>query len=232
MFYNNIFEITKVSSDKINGKSVHRYAYEANKERLLNLALELNQIVGGEELPDEIIREIRKALVDLTTPKGELWIGKTDHLLYKITGNSTFFSYDLGAGASLDFEAEFSNHNKGVKVNTPADSKTIQELLEEALLSFLGNESLLNFENIGNVYTLSIISEQMENLKTEEDLYILNPNEEESIQEIASGLDGFEIKSNGENWCATINSDNSTWCVDNLDFSGVGECDADACICK
>jgi hypothetical protein len=156
----NIFEITKVSSDKINGKSVHRYAYEANKERLLNLALELNQIVGGEELPDEIIREIRKALVDLTTPKGELWIGKTDHLLYKITGNSTFFSYDLGAGASLDFEAEFSNHNKGVKVNTPADSKTIQELLEEALLSFLGNESLLNFENIGNVYTLSIISEQ------------------------------------------------------------------------
>ncbi|MGI6297315.1 MAG: hypothetical protein ACOXZP_02000 [Minisyncoccales bacterium] len=228
----NIFEITKVSSDKINGKSVHRYAYEANKERLLNLALELNQIVGGEELPDEIIREIRKALVDLTTPKGELWIGKTDHLLYKITGNSTFFSYDLGAGASLDFEAEFSNHNKGVKVNTPADSKTIQELLEEALLSFLGNESLLNFENIGNVYTLSIISEQMENLKTEEDLYILNPNEEESIQEIASGLDGFEIKSNGENWCATINSDNSTWCVDNLDFSGVGECDANTCICK
>ncbi|MDI6603260.1 MAG: hypothetical protein QME57_04100 [Patescibacteria group bacterium] len=147
-----VFKITeKLPSEKIEGINTHHYRFMIDKEMLKKLIANLMMVGQKETLTEkelpEIISKFDKSLKAIEFIGGEIWIGKKDFLLYKIS-----LTIDLKETTESETAGElittllFKNHNKPVQIDIPSPTKEIEEILGELFSRFFGGMKLPEFQ--------------------------------------------------------------------------------------
>lgn len=146
-----VFKDTKVltvteelEDEKFDGIDTYHYKAKLESSGLVILTKELMdimQVPEGEELTTEL-EEIYK---QINLPPIELWIGKEDFNLYKMTMNSslkditnipevkdTFSTED-----TITFTVLYKNYNQPITIEEPTDTKPFMEITQELMGAFM-----------------------------------------------------------------------------------------------
>lgn len=127
-----IFRITdKLPSEKINGQGTYHYAYLIDTEKIPAVTKQAYEIIMGEKMPDEESKKAEEAFGKAKPITGEIFIGKNDKYLHRLTGNADFSEEVNKNSARLNFTFDLSDHNKPIDIQAPASSKPVGEVLQE-----------------------------------------------------------------------------------------------------
>lgn len=150
---NNPFIITeKLADETINSQSAYHYKYHVDMVKLEKLGNEINNIVSDKKYygTDESFQK------EVQIPDGEIWIGKKDKYLYKMTGGLVYDTETpklmSSESGEVKWEVQFSDFNKKLDITAPAGFKTLQEVQRVFLPRVMpGTENIYGFqeENIG-----------------------------------------------------------------------------------
>jgi len=133
----------KLASEKINGVNTHHYKFVIDKEGLVQLITEISEVIENKTLTEEELQELEEPLQATEMPGGEIWIGKKDLLLYKISMDLNIKETEKAKSeGQVTFSAQFKNYNKPVQVVIPEPVKTLEEIMGE----LMGGTLLQGFE--------------------------------------------------------------------------------------
>jgi len=150
--------VEKLADEKIEGQNAYHYLMALDKENVKQFLVGLLEIVNKYyeidnlmNMPEEDKQEILDGIDELFEKTGgidfEIWIGKKDKLIYKVTGQKSFDLSEIeveemeaGEGIlSLDFDMSFSKFNQPVEITAPEDSQSIIEMLMPLIQMFMGS---------------------------------------------------------------------------------------------
>ncbi len=138
-----IQSIDKLPDAVINGHKTYHYKIVVNKDALRGFLSETLKIVYPErKISKEELVSFNSFFENLRINDIELWIGKEDKLLYKVSANFDGRSSKNASNANLSLEIKFKDYNKEVDIKAPTDAKSIQDILKGS--SFLGKVEGLN----------------------------------------------------------------------------------------
>lgn len=139
-----ILKITRqLPGEKIDNQNTYHYAYAIDKEALKKLILELPDILNlsaETRLTDQQKQDLDKAFSSLSEINGEIWIGKKDLFLRResIKFGVQVDEKDVQGSAKMDLTIENKDINQPVVVETPAQTKSLEEVIGPLLQGFLG----------------------------------------------------------------------------------------------
>lgn len=118
----------KVGTTTVDGKEVTRYPLRFEKEEFA-LFLEEVETSVQQRLGTAVKTErIRTYADDIDGVTGEVWVGSDDHLPYRLQ-----LSFLRPDGMTAEVTLDFSKHNKDIAIDAPAQSKTVEQVLQQAL---------------------------------------------------------------------------------------------------
>ncbi|MDP3093516.1 MAG: hypothetical protein Q8N16_02015 [bacterium] len=128
----------KLKAEKIDGQNTYHYKYSVDKQALAKLFQEIEKIEGLEFSSEE---SLSQGINDyLERIDGEIWIGKKDFLARKTTVN--FVAKVDREGVVVSSTAKLTvfskDFNKPVKVEVPADAKSLEEFIGLVLPKIIG----------------------------------------------------------------------------------------------
>jgi len=135
----NFLIITKTFPEEtINGKVVYHYGYKIDIKGLKDFLVKSKKIISGTNFSPKESLELSKALAQLSNVGGEIWIGKKDNLIYKVTVNFGV-KLEKDVRAQVSFTNNWSNFNKPIKIVVPEKAENIESISK--LLSSIPNSS-------------------------------------------------------------------------------------------
>jgi len=178
---------------KIKNQKVYHYLVALNKEGVKKLIPELLKelIKTGifpqppteaewQEFEKEFPKEFDKFFAKIGDIEGEIWIGKKDLYLYKIKGGKEIdlskFEEGTKGKITVKLDTNFSNFNQPVKIETPKEYKTLEEILSPFLKLKLESEKA---EIISN--DMYIISAKAKLIYSQQGSYVNIKNDQEII---------------------------------------------------
>jgi hypothetical protein len=124
-----LFRVTEVlPAERIDGVKARRYAVELNVETATALRLKLHELGTGVPVTQEEALLAATEVAQWGTPKGEIWIGKRDGKVRKLTLSTTL--PDAGS-TKVQGTLLFSRYDQPVRVERP-EAVPLEELLGEA----------------------------------------------------------------------------------------------------
>ncbi|PIZ96842.1 MAG: hypothetical protein COX80_00375 [Candidatus Magasanikbacteria bacterium CG_4_10_14_0_2_um_filter_33_14] len=130
-----IIEVTeKLKSEKLNDVNTYHYKFVINKDGLKEFLLALQDIVPDESSLNRSIEDFDETFKDFPEHEGEIWIGKKDSLLYKVTFSAKV--QEEGVDATIALSYEFKNYNKPVLIEEPEESKSLIEMMSALFAQF------------------------------------------------------------------------------------------------
>ncbi|MDA3803069.1 MAG: thrombospondin type 3 repeat-containing protein [Patescibacteria group bacterium] len=195
------FEITeKLDSETINNINTYHYKYKINNENLVILIEEISKIINEDELDDNELPEIKNTLENYEDFEGEIWIGKKDYFLHKITlkiqakeeteknkeKNKEETETDNNID-NIDIAIQLKNHNQDIEITAPESSKSIEQFIEEAFSLMLPPTQDLGFTDTtkeGSEFTEELIDQNNDDVKEKNDEGDELIKEELSVTEI------------------------------------------------
>lgn len=138
----NLFKLTGVlPGEKIDGQDTYNYEFEISKDELKKLFIQLTKEFGEKTPSKEELKDLDNSLKAIITPKGRIWIGKSDFMPYKITLTMDFANPDdPKAKGKIDITLSYKNFNKPVKIEVPAKTTSLQAFAEKMFAPFSGLE--------------------------------------------------------------------------------------------
>ncbi len=130
----------RLASEKINGIDTYHYKYVFDKQGTKKFLADYNKIFPEKALTEKELKDFDKFLEAIEPPEGEIWIGKKDFLPRKIYFylNLRDFS-EVKMSGKIDFILQFNNFNQPIQTEIPAQTKTIEEVLEEFYRGFFSS---------------------------------------------------------------------------------------------
>jgi len=180
---NNLFTVVERLPDKIiNGSRTYHYTVKIDKEVVQKVL---------EALPENFNEQNNNLLEQLDKKFWEVWIGKKDRHLYKLTGELK------NKNAQISFEVGVSQFNKVVTIEEPSESYSMIEFS----LDLFGNTNFLELPLFG--YSVGIDTKDLIEDADEDGLYTIWENvfktDPDNPDTDGDGyLDGEEIR-NGYN---------------------------------
>ena len=98
----------RLSSEVMDGITMYHFAFDINKDNTVQLISDIQSYVHNPLFDADSIKD---SLRNVSTISGEAWVGKNDHMLYKVTMN-------LG---NMSGQITFKDLHDAVKVDTPDD---------------------------------------------------------------------------------------------------------------
>ncbi len=129
-------------SEPLRGKSVHHFQFTLDTTALEEFVQEAEKILADSPVAQEMITDFKELPGEMTPSitSGELWIGKTDFLLYQLKINTETGGDSVPKELDqISLKMEFSNHNEPVEVEVPPNARNIEEIIE-GLFGGFGNE--------------------------------------------------------------------------------------------
>jgi hypothetical protein len=126
-----LFKITAtLPSEKINDVDSYHYQYTTDPQEAKNYTILSKEISEKKSLTQSEKEEINKSTEGSTPVTGEIWIGKQDFNLYKLT---TKYETNVTSQTAITFDStlSFKNYNKPTSVEKPEKSYTFQELTDK-----------------------------------------------------------------------------------------------------
>ncbi len=131
-----LFQIKEdLGEESINGNKAYHYKVVLNKEDLKSLIFEFSEVMKTEEAENLKRTEMEEELNDLLEKMGEveveLWIGKKDFYVYRITLNKelNLAKFENGEEGSLLISSKFDffDFDKEFEITPPEEAKTWEE---------------------------------------------------------------------------------------------------------
>lgn len=131
--------IKKLSSETVGGESSYHFAFDLDREGISAYLQSLFEYVKTIKKDDSSLStfdstSIQKGLDSLKDFQGEIWIGRSDKLLHKLSINFGI-SPDLTRDEQIKINmvAVFSDYNKPVSITAPTDSTLFSDLMSNFL---------------------------------------------------------------------------------------------------
>lgn len=131
-----IFKGEYIGKEEIGGVETKHLKLVVNKENLYAALAEIAEKFSVEESKDMLIESITA----ISNVSGDVWVGREDLFIYKA-------DFDIAArnGGIFNFQINFSDFNKHVKIKSPQKSESFLEFLEKSL--FDGEYSKPDYAN-------------------------------------------------------------------------------------
>jgi hypothetical protein len=123
----------KIGSEVINGVGTHHFTFTLDEEYLEKLVIDsITLLIDSSEIPDADIQEIKNSLKSISNVNGEIWIGKSDYLPYKITTVTNLTeTTESDVAGEIGFTLTMDMFNKPIEIETPTSVGNIEELMEQ-----------------------------------------------------------------------------------------------------
>lgn len=146
--------VKKFPEEKINNQKTYHYGFSLDKAELKKAVEEANKITNGEIVPENTMADFNEGVEALNMLDGEMWIGKNDSNLYRLSIASSSYGGETGKKMfiGLSLVLNFNKFNEPVIIEAPADSMSIEELIKSIFgnASFLAkDDSVLDSDNVG-----------------------------------------------------------------------------------
>lgn len=109
-----------IGTDRVMGVSSYHYSGELDKDALKSFLVKATEL-GGQQVVDTQLESL-EALMQGTDLNTEIWIGKNDMSLRRVSGNATLMPA-TGGTVNLNFDIAFGYINEDLKIDTPSDVK-------------------------------------------------------------------------------------------------------------
>ena len=132
----------ELSDAKVGEIKTYHYIVALNKEEIKSIVPELLKIFGEEEgaqsLAGENLQklqgEIDNFFEKIGELSGEVWIGKRDKFLYRLSGDKNFdisqFAKGKKGAVIVKLNIDFSNFNQPIVIEPPPEFKSIEEIFK------------------------------------------------------------------------------------------------------
>lgn len=123
-FFNSI---TKLADDEIDGKSMYHYAVDIDMNGLRDYFREVERIENSTSTIDT-------DLSNLAINNTELWVGKSDKMVYKITTQISAASdpgTTMNTSGSVNIALNFKNYNQPSSIFPPETFKNLMDIIQE-----------------------------------------------------------------------------------------------------
>ncbi|MFA5886386.1 MAG: hypothetical protein WC863_01255 [Patescibacteria group bacterium] len=168
------FKLNSVlASEQINNSATYHYSFAVDKTGLETFIIKANKILLAKDLNDQDIAPIKKNIDRIDLATGEIWIGQTDFLPYKISFNFTLKDKadDPIKVEKITLVLSGQNFNSPLTVKEPEYSRTVAQMMQEFLEPLLASSiketasssdaSLATSTNLGELSTSSpVMSDQ------------------------------------------------------------------------
>ncbi len=129
-----LFTIKEKGDEMINDIDAYHYAIEFNKYELRNALKEFYRIAYEGELSRRERQEMGKAFDKMVVKDTELWIGKKDHMLYRINTTIVFDTKD--GDVAVPLKIRLKDHNEPVSVKKPRDARDFEEIMQDIIQQY------------------------------------------------------------------------------------------------
>lgn len=221
-----IRQTAKLSSEEIGGESSHHFGFDLDREGIISYLDSLKEYVNQVGKNDSELSvfdptDFGEELDKIKDFQGEIWIGKNDKLVHKITASFAVLSDPAkDEKIKLNLAAIFSDYNQPVSIVAPKDSVPFDTffsgIMEESLstsqqkgreaaikasMSMIRAEAELFWSDL-NGYSDFCLSKRLKDLRT-------------NIE--GSGGSGFVCRATKDAFAAGVKfsgSPGSNWCTD------------------
>lgn len=133
----------KLKGEKIDNERTFHYQYLIDKEILRKIISEQNKIITGKE-PEQWQKEAEEMMfAGLSSPEGEIWIGKKTLLVRKLTLKSGLAveKYGIKVSVKIDFLINNKDFNMPLALQPPAEAMPLEEFFQN-MAGSLGGQLL------------------------------------------------------------------------------------------
>lgn len=127
----------ELGAKEISGVDTVGYEFEIDTVELVRLIEQISEIVD-EEITASDQKDIDEAVMTAEEFDGQMWIGKTDNLLYNVSGSVFVEDDETGKSGTVTFDVTMSDYNQPVEITIPEQTKSIEELMQEVLGGIFG----------------------------------------------------------------------------------------------
>ncbi len=127
---NNPVEISeRLEGEEIDGNDTFHYQYKVNKDALKTFFAEISPILQEYPQSQDIdVSELNNIMDGLEFHDGEVWIGKKDYYIYRVTGGFKTSIPDSEASIEIAIDISLKNFNQTKNIVAPADYMTFDDL--------------------------------------------------------------------------------------------------------
>ncbi|MBT4722239.1 hypothetical protein HN958_02750 [Candidatus Falkowbacteria bacterium] len=161
--------------EDVNGHSTYHYTVKINEDEMEDFFVKSYKIMEEEEMGELELTQLQDNLERWSEIDLDVWIGKSDYLLYKINAGGSMVSID--GTMKVELTAEIDNYNETVEIEAPSDAKefSLMDLMmpgfEMPTMPETGNmPSASDFEDLQNQFGGSAQFDPTEMQKQMEDL--------------------------------------------------------------
>ncbi|PIS38792.1 MAG: hypothetical protein COT34_01855 [Candidatus Nealsonbacteria bacterium CG08_land_8_20_14_0_20_43_11] len=151
-------KVMRLTDEKIEGAKTYHYKVPIDKVEIKDLVLKIGKIVEGKEVSKEVVEDLDESLKATDFGDLEIWIGKKDFFVYKISQSMTIKNLkDEKIGAKYQWTLLLKNFNQPVTIEVPKSATPLEELLN----TWFGPAQALNKNAMVSSYmgTLQTVAE-------------------------------------------------------------------------
>lgn len=126
-----MFAVTgKLPDEDVDGMNSYHYQITLDKDKLLSFIADVSKTIGGVAITDAQLTQERQAFQQIEFSPGEIWIGKGDMYIHKISFSFAVTPNGRSTPQITDsIVLSFKNFNQPVQVVPPTSFKTIKEVI-------------------------------------------------------------------------------------------------------
>lgn len=122
--------IETLKSETMEGQNTYHYKYSVDKSALKEVVPEANLLITGKSFTAEELSRSNKQLDQIEFIDGEIWIGKKDFRLYKVSLNvKTIASAEKPETNQINLVLFLKKFNAPAKIEAPQDAQSAMEIL-------------------------------------------------------------------------------------------------------
>lgn len=124
-----VFEIVDtLTSDEISGEKTFHYSFYIDKDELKNLLIDLKNITEDNFLSADELSGIIEALDSVEFSNGEIWIGRNDYVVKRVTLGLGYKNENTG-DTKIDLSFLLKSYNQDLKIDLPTDAIPFEDFM-------------------------------------------------------------------------------------------------------
>ncbi len=161
-----LFTVKQNGSEMINDVDSYRFSVEFDRYALRNVIKEYYKIINEGELNKRERQEMAKTFDKMVVKETELWIGKKDHMIYRI---NTTIVFDTKEGdVAVPIKVRLKDHNKPVDVDKPRNAKELEELMQEVIQEYYYGELQKQYQGSYFPSKMNVLGTRIDKKKEEQ----------------------------------------------------------------
>jgi hypothetical protein len=129
----NLFTISRLKDEVVGGENSYHLKLTLNKLRIKPFLLDAQKVMGGVQMTNKEINDAIKDFAKVQMSPIEIWVGKNDYLLRKISGTVKIKESDLKNAGSMElgFSMNFSSFNNATMIAIPTQYRSIEDVVKD-----------------------------------------------------------------------------------------------------